>query len=53
MTMLFDALTSLAKFQFIRLLWGTGKYIILYLISHILYLIPLPPATFELTIKIS
>ena len=41
------------KFQFVGLLWETGKYIILYLISHILYLIPLLPAAFELTIKIS
>ena len=37
--MLFGARTSLFKFQFIRLLWETGKYIILYLISYILYLI--------------
>ena len=51
---------QLYKFQFIRLMWETGKYIILYLISYILYLIshisyliPLLPASFELTIKIS
>ena len=35
MTMLFDALISLCKFQFFVLLRKTDMHLILYLISHI------------------
>ena len=33
---------QLYKFQFIRLMWETGKYIILYFISHTSYLCKCP-----------